>query len=145
MLALTRRMLAYIRRTPAAAFGRFAAILCGIALTWASAAVGLMIVSSHTCGPGAERFRSATHRIRNIEFAIDMYQIEHNRCPPTRDALIADGDVSARDLLDPWGRSIAYWCDEDETIVTSAGPDGLFGTLDDVTYPDTADDITKGR
>ena len=77
MLALTSRMLTYIRRSPAAAFGRFAAILCGIALTWASAAVGLMIVSStqwHGCGT----YGAAKHGVRSIEFAIDMYQ---NRAP----------------------------------------------------------------
>jgi hypothetical protein len=137
MLACIRRMLSYIRSDPAAAFGRFAAILCGIALTWASAAIGLMIVTSHPhyCYGGG-KIHPATLRVRRIESAVDLYQIEHDRCPPTRDALVANGYLSASELLDPWGRSIAYWCAEDETIVTSAGPDGAFGTEDDIKYPD---------
>src|SRR5262245_40137448 len=136
MLAYLRRMVSYIRQIgPAGAFGRFAAILCGIALTWASAAVGLMIVSinfNHCHGYGGGKLLPAKQRVRKIENAIFMYQIEHDRCPPTRDALVANGNLVANDLLDPWGRSIAYWCTEDDAEVTSAGADGEFGTFDDI-------------
>jgi hypothetical protein len=135
------RALEYIRRTPAAAFGRFAALLCGIALTWTCAAAGLMIYSFSTAGcHGPAKVRPAKLQVRNIAFAIAMYQIGHNRCPATKYDLIAERDVSERDLVDPWGRSIAYWCTEEDSSVTSAGRDGIFGTFDDITYPEPSDD-----
>jgi len=129
-------MLEYIRRTPAAAFGRFAALLCGIALTWACAAFGLMIVgTSHCHGYGGGKVTPTIHRVRAIESALDRYWLDHDRCPLTTD-LIADGYLSERDLVDPWGRSIAYVCSEDDSSATSAGPDGVFGTEDDIKSSD---------
>jgi hypothetical protein len=133
-------MLEYIRRTPAAAFGRFAAILCGIALTWTCAAVGLVFYNayngSHGCRLGGGKIWPAIHRVRTVESALERYWLDHDRCPATKDDLVANGYLSARDLVDPWGRSIAYWCSEDDSSVTSAGPDGAFGTEDDIKYPE---------
>jgi len=132
-------MLEYIRRAPAAAFGHFAAILCGIALTWASAAFGLMIIkfSMTGChGYGGGKIRPAHHKVHNVGLAIEMYRIAQDRCPATKYDLIADGDVSEHDLVDPWHRSIDYWCTEDDSGAVSAGPDGEFGTADDIRCPE---------
>jgi hypothetical protein len=115
-----------------AAFCRFAAILCGIAFTWTCAAFGIMTVTAHTSG---DRVRPAELRVFAIVEALNMYQIVNDSCPTTRDDLIAGGYLSASSLVDPWGRSIAYWCTDEDNGATSAGPDGLFGTSDDVKSP----------
>jgi len=131
------RLLEYIRRTPAAAFGRFAALLCGIALTWTSAAIGLVVYNmsswSQVCGG-----KRATERVRvhTVESALEKYWLDHDRCPATKSDLVAKGYLSARDLVDPWGHGIAFWCSEDDSNVTSAGPDGEFGTADDIKSSD---------
>jgi hypothetical protein len=126
-------MLGYVRRTgPVTALCRFAAILCGIALTWASAAVGLVFYDM----PHGDRIGGGKIRVRTVASALDRYWLEHDRCPATKDDLVANGYLSARDLVDPWGRRIVYWCSEDDSSVTSAGPDGEFGTEDDIRYPE---------
>ena len=131
-------MLARIRRTgPLTALGRFAVILCGVALTWTCAAVGLVFYNmSHGCRLGGGKIQPTKHEVRSIEFALERYWLDHDRCPATKDDLLANGYLSAKELVDPWGRSIAYWCSEDDSSVTSAGPDGVFGTFDDIKYPD---------
>jgi hypothetical protein len=128
-------MLSSIRRTgPVAAFCRFATILCGIALTWTCAAFGLVFFNMHSChGFGGGKMQPARQRVRTVEFALETYWIDHDRCPATKDDLVANGYLSAHDLVDPWGRSIAYWCTDEDKRVISAGPDGAFGTFDDIT------------
>lgn len=127
-------MLSYIRRTgPLTVLCRFGAILCGIAFTWTCAAYGIMRVTAHTCG---DRVRPAERKVFAIVEALNRYQMDNNEsCPATRDDLIAGGYLSASVLLDPWGRSIAYWCTDEDAGAMSAGPDGLFGTADDVNSP----------
>jgi hypothetical protein len=126
-------MLSYIRRTgPLTVFCRFAAILCGIAFTWTCAAYGIMKVTAHTCG---DKVRPAERQVAAIVEAMNQYELDHDTCPATRDAMVYGGYVSLSSLVDPWGRSIAYWCTDDDNGATSAGPDGLFGTVDDVRSP----------
>jgi hypothetical protein len=128
-------MLSYIRRTgPVTAFCRFAAILCGIAFTWACAALGFARIAHHSCG-GPAKTEIAELRVLAIVEALNMYQIDHDSCPATRDDLIVGGYLPASFLVDAWGRSVAYWCTDEDNGATSAGPDGLFGTADDIVSP----------
>jgi len=109
---------------------RAALLLCGIALTWVCAACGLFLVTMpHRCGSNVRR---AVLQARAIDNGLVQAQFEHGRCP-TRDELIAGKYVAVRELIDPWGTSIAFSCAGDAIIVKSAGPDRLFGTADDVT------------
>lgn len=114
-------------------FGTFCAMVIGMALTWTSAAFGLLIVTAPTCGGG--RVRIAKIRVREIEQAFLEYQIDNGRCPASIDVLVAEKYLVKQGLVDPWGTRFAFWCagaDLDDLIVTSAGADRTFGTGDDV-------------
>jgi hypothetical protein len=113
---------------------KLGAILCGIALTWAAAAVGLFFLTSRGCvGFVESKDHIAFRRVADIERALADYSLEHHRCPTKRDDLIDGGYIDAPSLVDPWGTSIASWCSHDAADVISAGPDRTFGTADDIT------------
>ena len=120
---------------PAKAFLRSALLLCGVALTWTCAAFGLLVsqfaFGSHGC---PSRVRIASLRVREIDSAIAQYQIDQRRCPRELDDLVAGKYVNAHGLVDPWKRTFQFKCtdDDDDTRVVSAGPDGIFGTADDI-------------
>lgn len=60
------------------------------------------------------------------------YKRMKRKCPASSADLITAG-LLGRDRLDPWGRGYAIACDDAGSItVTSAGPDGVEGTADDV-------------
>ena len=71
--------------------------------------------------------------VADVRSSITQYQIDERQCPPSRDVLISDKYVNARQLVDPWGTSIAYWCHDEDVEIRSAGPDKLFNTADDLT------------
>ena len=78
------------------------------------------------------RPKLAALRVGGVRAALTQYQIEKGRCPTSQDDLIDGKYVNARELVDPWGTSIAYWCHGEEAAIRSAGPDKLFNTDDDV-------------
>jgi Type II secretion system (T2SS), protein G len=148
-------MLSLIRQAgPLASLCRIGVLLCGVAFTWTCAALGMLRVVAQTGNDrvaaktdgdriqpaadpatatrGGDRVRLAEDRVEAIVEEVNSYQMDHHHCPATKDALIAGGYLSASFLVDPWGRSITYSCTDDDTVATSAGPDGLFGTDDDV-------------
>jgi hypothetical protein len=112
---------------------KLCAILCGIALTWTAAAVGLFFLTGRGCSFVESKVHIAFWRVAGAERALADYSLEHQRCPTTRDDLIGGGYIDAPSLVDPWGTSIAYWCSDDAANVISAGPDRTFGTADDIT------------
>jgi hypothetical protein len=118
---------------PAKVFLRSALLFCGVALTWTCAAFGMLVsqlaFGSHGCPSTA---RIASLRVREIDNAIAQYQVDQQRCPKTSDDLIAGKYVSPRGMVDPWQRTIHFKCSDEDTRVESAGPDGIFGTADDV-------------
>jgi hypothetical protein len=120
------------RRTdPSKVLLRTGLLLCGFALTWMCAAFGLFLLSGPpTYVPG--RATIARVRVRQVPQGISVFQIERNRCPDSKDDLVAGGYVDARNLVDPWGTPIAFRCSDDDVSATSAGPDRIFGTPDDV-------------
>jgi hypothetical protein len=125
-------MLSWLRRIgPAAAFGRFCALLMGIALTWTCAGFGLLIVNAGTCRLDG-RVTAAKRRISNVEQAVGQYLIENDRCPKTMDVLVAEKYLPKQGLVDPWGTRIAVFCAGEDLQVTSAGRDRTFGTADDI-------------
>ena len=105
-----------------------------MALTWTCAAFGLLVSQLVFGGQGCpSRVRMASLRVREIDTAIAQFQIDQRRCPRTSGDLVAGKYVSAKGLVDPWGGPFQFNCTRDDTRVASAGPDGTFGTADDVT------------
>ena len=122
-------------RIPGAALraARIFGLLGGVALTWASAAFGVMALAdnafvSYRC---PSLTRTAKLRIREVQSALAQYQIDQNRCPTPGDLI--DEIRHPGSLVDPWSTSIAYWCHGEDVEVRSAGPDKLFSTDDDIT------------
>jgi len=122
-------------RIPSSALGaaRLFGLLCGVALTCASSAFGMMVVEEilfgYRCPAGPNL---AALRVGGVHAALTQYQSEKGWCPTTSDDLIHGKYVNARELVDPWGTSIAYWCHDKAMQVRSAGPDKLFNTDDDI-------------
>lgn len=111
---------------------KFCLVLCGIALTWFCAATGLFFLSGFRCTLRTPRLAVARARVLEIEHAATQYSIEFDRCPRGDDDLIAAHLISPVSLTDPWKTVIAFSCSDQDVKVESAGPDGIFGTWDDV-------------
>jgi hypothetical protein len=125
-------MIARRHPDPAKAFRQGALLLCGVALTWTCAAFGLL-VSQLVSGSGCpSRVGIASRRVHEVDTAIGQYQAVRGQCPTTANDLLDGNFISAWHLVDPWKRSIRFTCTGEDTHVTSAGPDGIFGTADDV-------------
>ena len=114
------------------------ALLCGLAFTGICAVVGLYALTSHVCFDAfafdchVER-RTAERRVSAIAQAVILYQVEHNAVPKTKDDLIDSGYVARSHLTDPWGTPILVTRSDEDVRVTSAGPDRVPGTADDIT------------
>jgi general secretion pathway protein G len=66
--------------------------------------------------------------------AVNMWLADHNGndCP-TMEELIENGDISRnQNHKDPWDHDFQISCEGREPEVHSAGPDGNFGTDDDI-------------
>jgi hypothetical protein len=115
-------------------FGRFCAILLGVALTWTCAIYGLLL-SGYTdaCSLQIRGFERARDRVREVEHATAMYVIENDRCPRTFIDLVDDGYLAKPAGVDSWGTTISISCSADDWSARSAGPDRAFGTADDIT------------
>jgi hypothetical protein len=113
-----------------AVFGRFCAILLGVAMTWTCAAFGLLLVTSSVCGGQGIKF--GRDRVRAAEHAIAMYVIDNGKCPRAVDDLVAEKYLARAAAKDPWGTPIVISCSADDWTASSAGPDKRFGTADDI-------------
>ena len=116
-------------------FGRAGLLFCGVALTWTCAAFGLLVGDVGKCTLSVPAFREARVRVGEVRQALTTYQIERNRCPHDRYDLVQGGYIDARRLVDPWRTRIALACSPEDTTASSAGPDRIFGTADDITDP----------
>jgi hypothetical protein len=116
-------------------FGRACLLFCGVALTWTCAAFGLFVGDMGNCTLSVPAVREARVRVAEVRQALTTYQIERNRCPTTSDDLLAGGYIDARRFLDPWRTRIAFSCSAEDTNVSSAGPDRVFNTADDIKDP----------
>ena len=75
---------------------------------------------------------------RTIHPVAEKYRIDHPGEPcPTVELLRDKKELSAASkITDPWDTPYKITCEEDETIVTSAGPDKKEGTADDIRIPE---------
>ena len=92
------------------------------------------------------RIASARVQLKNVEEALVSYQMKHGGKYPESletltqesddaDALLQGGEDA---LIDPFGTQIKYERrGRKRPLLTSAGPDGDFGTDDDITNIDT--------
>lgn len=76
-----------------------------------------------------------------ISTAIDLYETDNGRLPDSLQNLVTKGSEAnwqgpylrkVESLKDPWGNDFQYTKQGNVYVVVSAGPDGSFGTGDDV-------------
>ena len=71
--------------------------------------------------------------MRVIHGAVTLYMVHHGSCPESVQALVEDGRLSgSARTTDAWNHEFQISCDGPEPVVISAGPDGQFGTEDDI-------------
>lgn len=86
--------------------------------------------------------------MQKIQSSLDMYRIHNYRYPSTEQGLQALVDkpqegsrwrgpyIDSKQLEDPWGNPYQYQSDGRTFQILSSGPDGTFGTGDDLAYPE---------
>ena len=81
--------------------------------------------------------------ISNVDVAVKSYNMKHGKYPESLDVLTQAPDDDSDPLLegdpvDPWGNELKYEKQSKKRpVITSAGPDGEFGTDDDIMNVDT--------
>jgi general secretion pathway protein G len=80
---------------------------------------------------------TATNGARTVRQAIQQWQAANNELGcPTISQLIQEKLLDrGSNTSDPWGGEYKASCDDDEVVVTSAGPDKKLGTVDDIIVP----------
>lgn len=87
---------------------------------------------------GFDAARVATTRVtlQQIAQIAEMFRVQRNACPSDV-AQLKESGFSARVLLDGWDRAPLVQCvGQAEIVVVSAGPDGAFGSADDLRNTD---------
>ena len=104
-------------------------ILAAVAVPRLGGRVGQSQVAAARAGVGA------------VSTAIDLYETDNGKLPESLQNLITKGNEpnwngpylrKAEGLKDPWGHEYQYSKQGSEYTVASAGPDGSFGSADDV-------------
>ena len=89
------------------------------------------------------RVASARVQIKNVEEALVTYNMKHGgKYPDSLEPLTQETDdedaLLQGGIEDPWGNQLKYEKrGKKRPLITSAGPDGDFGTDDDITNIDT--------
>lgn len=90
---------------------------------------------------GQSQVSAAKASIGAIGTAIDLYETDNGRLPESLNNLMTKGSEpnwngpylrKAESLKDPWGNDFQYTKQGNIYTVASAGPDGSFGSADDV-------------
>ncbi|MGD9782907.1 MAG: type II secretion system major pseudopilin GspG [Kiritimatiellia bacterium] len=90
---------------------------------------------------GQSQIAAARASIGAISTAIDLYETDNGKFPDSLQNLVTKGSEpnwngpyvrKAESLKDPWGNEFQYSRQGDVYTVASAGPDGSFGSGDDV-------------
>ena len=104
-------------------------ILAAVAVPRLGGRVGQSQVAAARAGVGA------------VSTAIDLYETDNGKLPESLQNLITKGNEpnwngpylrKAEGLKDPWGHEYQYSKQGNVYTVASAGPDGSFGSADDV-------------
>jgi hypothetical protein len=110
-------------------------LVAGTCATLASMAHGYVTTfGHHGC---YSRLRLSTLRVRAARDASIQFMIEHGACPSSVGQLANERFVDGDKLRDAWGVPLLLECPvaraDAGSVVRSAGPDGQFGTADDIT------------
>ena len=94
------------------------------------------IVAVRISGQGTKAKITATRATMvAVRLGIGQYEMEHGKLPDTLSELV-DGDTHYLDQetvpLDQWESEFKYYRRGDLVKIHSAGPDGVFGTDDDI-------------
>lgn len=94
-------------------------------------ALAVVVALSPTCT--GNRARMARMEAANVRAAASMWLADgHTDCPAV--SQLTDEEFLSRvaHAEDPWGNAFVIECEGTEVEVSSAGPDGQLGTIDDV-------------
>lgn len=108
-------------------------------LSFAVCVVAALLVTAETCRSGEEpSARGTWYYLTVIRTALSQYEVAHSHLPDSLPQLCArDGCPflpPGRGFTDSWGRPIDYVRTADSFELKSAGPDGLWGTPDDLVF-----------
>lgn len=79
------------------------------------------------------KIKNAETGVATVRTAVQMYMAMNNSDCPTMDQLIEDKQIDKNTATkDPWDNDFKIECDGTDITVYSAGPDGEFGTEDDI-------------
>ncbi|HPT16709.1 MAG TPA: type II secretion system protein GspG [Kiritimatiellia bacterium] len=90
---------------------------------------------------GKAQIKAAKGGAAGICTAIDLYETDNGKLPDSLQSLLSKGNEpnwdgpylkKAESLKDPWGNEFQYSKQGNTYTVVSAGPDGNFGSGDDV-------------
>ena len=90
---------------------------------------------------GQSQIAAARAGVGAISTAIDLYETDNGKLPESLQSLITKGSEpnwngpyirKAEGLKDPWGMEYQFTKQGNVYTVASAGPDGSFGSADDV-------------
>ena len=99
------------------------------ALVALSAITAVVVARAGTVYPKAE----AAETGRRVLGAVEAWQSENPSGCPSLSVLVESGYLGEEVRVDdPWGTRFRIMCSGTSTSVRSAGPDGRFGTADDV-------------
>ena len=76
---------------------------------------------------GVERIRShlSQARVGRIDRALRLFYLDRQALPNSLEPLVSEGFLSARDLVDPWGRPYVFQIRPSGYSITGFGPGGL--------------------
>ncbi len=96
--------------------------LAGVVLLWA------MCQPQFELHPHKSTITDAT----TIRSAVQLYRLDNDDCPVVADLIRADVIDPTSRIVDSWENPFRIECEGNDIFVVSAGPDGAFGTLDDL-------------
>jgi hypothetical protein len=111
-------------------------VLVGLALlvlTLVASGVWLGSVCTYRDDP----VRNSETAARIMRAAVQQWQAAHSEssCPSMAQLVVEKQLDPGQSTVDPWDRAFRLTCTADDVIVTSAGADGAFGSVDDVVVP----------
>ena len=102
-----------------------AAVIVGLVLMRHSASVDDVFAESQV--------KAAKIQLDTIKMGLDSYYITNQEYPDSLQALVDDGKLEDKQLLDPWKKTIVYRLTGTATYeICSGGPDGAVGGQDDI-------------
>lgn len=90
---------------------------------------------------GMSQVKAAEATVKNLRLAANMYEVDNGKFPDSLQNLISKGSeinwngpyLEKEEIpKDPWGNEYRYTRQGNSYTVASAGPDGTFGTGDDI-------------